>query len=116
MVPTADIDAPTLSAGETGTLRIEAQHVESIYWRELYEEAGVHVDWHEPEKVEPPFTTINESYPPIWRWGECVDVDVEFSVRVAEGTNPGEYTYEVAMSPDHQRGDWVTFEYVIQSE
>lgn len=98
--PDVTVDDPTIPAGETGTLRIEAKGIGYLDWRSTLEHQteGVEIEY-EPDDVTPGEFAIIETYPPAWAWGEPTEVEAEVPVRIADDANPGEYELSLTVAP-----------------
>ena len=93
LVPNATAEEPTLSPGESTTLRVEAENVSRMQLR-LPETEEVEFELTDASH-SPSLGGQMDSYPPIWLWGECTDVETTVPVSAAADAEPGTYNYSV---------------------
>lgn len=93
--PTVEASEITLTPGGNGPERIETQRIAGLrIWRP--DPDHVDMDVGRAELSRDPDWQL-DSYPPIWHWSECISLDVEIPVKVAENAEPGRYTYGVTV-------------------
>lgn len=88
-------EEPTLAPGASTQVRVAATEVTGLH-------LGVPLDEDDVEflvnraDVSPAPDRQLDSYPPKWKWDQCVDAEAVVSLAVADDAEPGEYTYSAS--------------------
>lgn len=105
-------EEPTLDPGESIRLRVTATSVTGLHLGVPLDEDDVDFSANDAAVSPTPDRQL-DSYPPQWRWDQCVDVAVEVPVAVAADARPGEYTYSVTARPCETDRDQIDHEFTV---
>lgn len=96
--PHVQADEPTLVPGDETTVHVAATNVTGLYFGPVpMDDDGLEVDVASASISPSPDRSL-DVYPPKWYWSDCTNVDIDVPVRAAVKTEPGKYTYTVAVT------------------